>query len=111
MQSKDRMVLLKILDKIEVLEKIAKGKTKEKFLDDNILQHAAAMAFLSMGELTKHFTKDFIETEKRLPVNKMRGMRNMAAHEYDAIRFERVWETIIVDIPELKSIIEELLQS
>ena len=106
---KDIQILNKILERIAVAEDILTRATREEFLKDQVLKHAAAMVFLNIGELTKHFSKDFLKKEQRLPIHKMRGLRNIAAHEYDILRFESLWKTMTVYVPELKATIKEIL--
>jgi uncharacterized protein with HEPN domain len=40
----------------------------------------------------------------------MRGMRNRLIHDYNEIDIELVWQTIQVDIPDLKKKIEKILE-
>lgn len=110
LEKNDEWALRKILDKIETLEEI--GETPlEDFLNDRIKQLASAMAFLNIGELaSKHLSRQFIKSEPSLPYHEMRGMRNTAAHEYDALRFDKIWYTIKRDVPELKNEIQKILE-
>ena len=39
----------------------------------------------------------------------MKGMRNIAAHEYFGIDISTVWLTATVDVPALKPLLERLL--
>jgi uncharacterized protein with HEPN domain len=39
----------------------------------------------------------------------MKGMRNIAAHEYFGIDLATVWQTATVDVPALKPLLERLL--
>ena len=106
--NKERLVLLKILEKIEVLEMATDG-TIDDFLHDKLKQHAAGMAFLNMGELTNHLSQEFKTANKDIPFHRMKGMRNVVAHEYDVLDFAKIWRTIKEDIPVLKIKITELI--
>jgi uncharacterized protein with HEPN domain len=66
------------------------------------------MAFLSIGELSKNLSKEITEKATDIPFHKMRGMRNTAAHEYDALRFDKIWLTITKDLPSVKEAIKKL---
>ena len=109
LSDRDKLIFEKILTKIELLEAIAKDKSMEEFLQDEILQHASAMAFLNIGELANKLSKEITENAKEIPIHKMRGMRNVAAHEYDALRFDKIWLTIEKDLPSLKQAIAKLI--
>ena len=107
MEQKEKEILGKMLKHISVLDEIA-DKTRDEFMQSAILQHAAAMAILQLGELAKFLSKEFV-ARTDFPVHQMRGMRNIAAHEYNALRFNDVWNTMRNNIPTLKKTILELL--
>jgi len=82
---RDKVVLVKILGKIEILESIVDGISMDEFMGDDVKMMAVAMGFLTIGELSsKYLTDEFIQSEPSLPYREMRAMRNIAAHEYDA---------------------------
>ncbi len=45
----------------------------------------------------------------KVPWSKMRGMRNVLAHNYDSINYETVWATIQLDLPDLLPLLQSLL--
>jgi uncharacterized protein with HEPN domain len=53
---------------------------------------------------------DFFEKHPELPWAQMRGMRNVAVHEYFFVDLEIVWTTIKNDLPKLKQQIDHLLK-
>jgi uncharacterized protein with HEPN domain len=53
---------------------------------------------------------DFIEQHSELPWAQMRGMRNIAIHEYFFVDLEIVWTTVRNDFPKLKLQIDALLK-
>jgi uncharacterized protein with HEPN domain len=72
-------------------------------------KHSSAMCILQIGELTTHFSKEFLESNKRVPWANMRKMRNIAAHHYGEFDLDVLHDTIMNDIPELKRYCLELL--
>jgi uncharacterized protein with HEPN domain len=52
---------------------------------------------------------DFIKEHPEVPWAEMRGMRNVAIHEYFFVDLEIVWSTVRVDFPRLKEQIAALL--
>ncbi|WP_461252389.1 HepT-like ribonuclease domain-containing protein, partial [Treponema sp. R8-4-B8] len=57
-------------------------------LTENIaFKNAVAMCILQIGELTTHFSKDFLEHNKKVPWGNMKRMRNIAAHHYGCLLY------------------------
>lgn len=53
---------------------------------------------------------DFIKQHSELPWAQMRGMRNIAIHEYFFVDLEIVWTTVRDHLPKLKQQIDALLK-
>jgi len=53
---------------------------------------------------------DFIKQHPELPWQQMRGMRNVAIHEYFFVDLEIVWTTVKDDFPKLKQQVDALLK-
>jgi uncharacterized protein with HEPN domain len=53
---------------------------------------------------------DFIKQHPELPWAQMRGMRNVAIHEYFFMDLEIVWNTVKEDSPKLKQQVDTLLK-
>ncbi len=53
---------------------------------------------------------DFIKLHPDLPWAKMRGMRNVAIHEYFFVDLDIVWTTVKDDLPKLKQQVDALLK-
>lgn len=53
---------------------------------------------------------DFIQQRPELPWSQMRGMRNIAIHEYFFVDLKVVWTTVRDDFPKLKQQIDALLK-
>jgi uncharacterized protein with HEPN domain len=53
---------------------------------------------------------DFIKQHPELPWAQMRGMRNVAIHEYFFVDLEIVWTTVKDDLPKLKQHVDALLK-
>lgn len=62
-----------------------------------------------MGEAVVHIETDLL-AKFDYPWYKVRSFRNMIAHEYFNIKMSAVWEIIKIDIPQLKDIINSILE-
>lgn len=85
------------------------GNGFEFFLKDPIYRHACTMCILQIGEMSNHLSEDFKKHFKEISWGSIRGMRNIAAHNYGNIDIEITWEIISYDIPNLKRFCEQVL--
>jgi len=106
---RDETILRKVLEEITYLETTMSGLTHETFVENEDKKRVAAMTLINMGELVKNLSVDFVQSAKDFPLKEIRGLRHMAAHEYYAMRFEDIWDTIQNEIPELKEQINGFL--
>lgn len=79
------------------------GRDFELYKSDITFQDAVNMPLLQIGEITVNLSDNFKETYKSdIPWHEIRGLRNRIAHEYQRLKLEQVWDTLINDIPVLK---------
>ena len=86
------------------------GDTLEVLKSDSIYRNAVAMCILQIGELTSHLTDDFKTLHNKIPWQKIKGMRNIAAHHYGKFDADIMFNTITERIPELLNYCSEILQ-
>ena len=103
MNKKDEVIKKKILSEIDDINKFIDKITEEDFYKDIKTQKAVIMSLINIGELSKSFSDDFIDSNEKIPWKKIQAMRNVAAHKYEAIDMQIVWDTIHVSIVELKN--------
>jgi len=101
-KERDSVIRRKILNEISDIESFVSAMTRDEFSNSKIAQKAVIMSLINIGELSKAFSEEYIESTKQIPWKAIRGMRNIAAHHYEAIRISNVWLTICEDIPALK---------
>ena len=87
------------------------GNDIESLQADAAYRNAVAMCILQIGELTAHLTDDFKETHNSVPWQKIKGMRNIAAHHYGKFDTEIMFKTITERIPELHDYCTEILSN
>ena len=83
------------------------GNTYEVFSVDSAYRNACALCILQIGELSGHLSEDFRKTHAYIPWQQIRGLRNIVAHAYGSVDAKSIWQTIIEDIPALKSFCEQ----
>lgn len=78
----------------------------------NAEKHWAVVAQLMViGEAVNRLSDAFTSSHPRMEWRKIAGMRNRLIHGYDKIRWELVWQTATVFVPELLAYIEPLIPS
>jgi uncharacterized protein with HEPN domain len=86
------------------------GKSFESYKADTAYRHACAMCTFQIGELAAKLDDDFREKHDGVPWRKIRGMRNILAHEYETVNNDETWAALETDVPELKAYCESILQ-
>jgi len=103
-------VIKKIISEIEYVEEFTNGMTYEDFMADEKTRRSVVMTFINMAEASKLLSEKF-KDETNVPVKEMIALRNVAAHKYDGIRFEMVWNAVDKALPDLKKRLEEIMGS
>ncbi|MBI3512329.1 MAG: DUF86 domain-containing protein [Bacteroidetes bacterium] len=107
---KDNSIYLgHILECTVQIEEYMKDITREKFLDQRMIQDAVIRQIEIIGEATKNISVEFRELHQDIPWKRMAGMRDVIIHEYFQVNIEVVFETANSWIPELRSKIKTLL--
>ncbi len=104
----DRAKLEFVLSVIDDLEKItARHKGVSLAMKDVEGKHAVLMCILQIGEKLNQIEDEDIRD--KLPIAGAYSMRNFIAHDYGGIDLLLVKNTIRYNIPELKEILEALV--
>ncbi len=64
-----------------------------------------------IGEATVHLSDETRRAIPELPFRKMRGMRNIVAHDYANVDLKIVWEVAVVHVPENCGVLEKFFSS
>jgi uncharacterized protein with HEPN domain len=59
--------------------------------------------------LSAKLSDEFKHKYDEIPWHKMRGIRNIIAHQYGSVDMEIMWEIMMDSIPELNSFAEKIL--
>jgi len=102
MDDKNPFIINRILKEIDFILDSADKMSKDNFMLDDYAQHALAMALLNIGELANRLDDSYRSEHDGIPWQQMVGFRNAAAHGYDGLDMEIVWNTIEKDLRPLK---------
>jgi uncharacterized protein with HEPN domain len=77
------------------------------FFTDTEKQDAVVRRIEIIGEATAHLSEATRAELPNLPFRKMRGMRNIVAHDYGHVDVALVWKAATVAIPAIRSALDE----
>ncbi|MBO5569256.1 MAG: DUF86 domain-containing protein [Clostridia bacterium] len=109
MERRDRIILQKVLSEIGIAQEMMDSCTVEQFRQNEMLKRAVGMTVINIGELVKNLSDEARTAYAHIPWKAIAGFRDIAAHKYQTLRMEDVYETVITDFPSLKKQIEEIL--
>ncbi len=100
---KDLDRLISAINSISKIERYTSGISEDEFLESDEKADAVLIHFMNIGERLGTLSTSFKSQFPHLPYHYAKGMRNVIAHEYDAVVRLTVWDTIQNKIPSLKS--------
>ena len=74
-----------------------------------MLMRAVGMTVINIGELVKNLSESCRLTYTHIPWKEIAGFRDIAAHKYQTLRMDDVYETVVADFPALQKQIEDIL--
>ena len=113
MKSKDVIILKKILDYCNQAEEACQmfHNNYEIFVNNSVYTNACCMCVLQIGELCKLVSGELREENEMIPWKQWCGIRDIFAHQYSNLDYQSAWDTIQIDLPELKSEISNILNN
>jgi len=110
MKNNTKIFLLHILEAIEKLEEITTTTSKNKFLENWIIQDAILKNFIVIGEAVANIDEEIKQKYSSVNWRGAKSMRNFIVHEYFSVDLNFVWETIIETIPNFKKDISKIFK-
>jgi uncharacterized protein with HEPN domain len=96
-----------ILQAARLVASYPEGTTEADFLASPEKQDAVIRRIEIIGEPTTHLSEATRQAIPQLPFRKMRGMRNIVAHDYANLNLKIVWEVAAVHVPAICAVLEE----
>jgi len=109
MQHKDIIVLKKIIAEIDIGLSLICNSDLSSFMESELLKRATAMTTINVGELIKSVSEEVKLQHHDIPWKAAAGLRDLAAHKYQTLRMEDVYNTVKDDFPTLKTQLQEIL--
>ncbi|MGO9271995.1 MAG: DUF86 domain-containing protein [Terriglobia bacterium] len=96
-----------ILQAARLIGTYVKDVTEGEFRQDTEKQDAVIRRIEIIGEATAHLNERTRQAVAELPFRKMRGMRNIVAHDYAGVDIGIVWEVATIYVPEVRIVLEK----
>ena len=109
MEHRDTIILKKVMSEISIAQKMLGEISYTEFESNELLKRAICMTVINIGELVKNLSDEFMLNHRSVPWKEIAGFRDIAAHKYQTLRMEDVYETVTVDFPTLYSQLEDIL--
>jgi uncharacterized protein with HEPN domain len=109
---KDFSCILNILDSIKRIQQYSsKFANADDFYADTLSFDASMMNFIVIGEMVDKLSDTLIhETSDKINWLKVKGFRNIIAHNYFGIDAEEVWQIINSSLTDLQKNLESLIK-
>ena len=100
-----------ILDAARLVAAYVKSTAEADFRANTEKQDAIIRRLEIIGEATAHLNETTRQAIPELPFRKMRGMRNIVAHDYANVDLKIVWDVATVHVPEVCAVLEKFFAS
>ena len=86
-----------------MIEELTNGMDFEAFRSDPMVVAAVERKLLTIGEAAVRLGRDAPSMIPEVPWRQVRDLGNLLRHEYDKIDLAIIWQTVIDDLPALKT--------
>lgn len=117
---RQRYYLRQIVDNIRLAQAFIAQMTLDDFVADTKTRYACERAVLYVSEAIRDFEKEGRKADPEFTLDYLsgdvawsagKGIGNVIRHDYDEIREEVIWNTIIDRLPHLASVCQEALDA
>ena len=106
-----RVYFVDILEAVEEIEEFTRTLTFDEFKENKMAIRAVTMDFAIIGEATKNIPLETKRVYPQIPWKQMAGIRDKIIHGYAYIKLDILWDAVSMDLPVLKPLIKDLLDS
>lgn len=104
---KDMARMWDMLDAARAITGFVKGKALEDLLSDRQLRNAVERNLEIIGEAARNVSAVARDENPNIPWTSIIGLRNVIAHEYGDIKYEKIWGICTNRLPVLIQQLEE----
>ena len=109
MRESDEIRIRHILDAILEIESFTKEISIRNFEENRMIRNATVRSLEIIGEAVGALSEEFKALHTEIPWQDWKEFRNVLIHQYFGIDYQMVYNSLIKDMPVLKSKIAEIL--
>ena len=106
----EKLYLTDIVEAAQSIAKFVQGAGLDEFEQNEMMNSAVLQKLTVIGEAASRLPKEFTNRFPEVPWVDIIGFRNIAVHEYFAIRWDIAWTAATEEVPVLKEQIEKILR-
>jgi uncharacterized protein with HEPN domain len=96
-----------ILNAARLIATYVQGVAEPDFRANTQKQDAIIRRIEIIGEAAVHLSEETRRAIPELPFRKMRGMRNIVAHDYANVDLKIVWDVATIHVPEVAVVLDK----
>lgn len=106
----EKLYLTDIAEAAQSIAKFLQGADFDEFEQNEMMNSAVLQKLTVIGEAASRLPKEFTNCFPEIPWVDIIAFRNIAVHEYFAIRWDIAWTAATEEVPALKEQIEKILR-
>jgi uncharacterized protein with HEPN domain len=106
----EKLYLTDIVEAAQAIARFVMGEGYDEFEQNEMMNSAVLQKLTVIGEAASRLPKEFIARFPEVPWVDIIGFRNIAVHEYFAIRWDIAWVAATEEVPVLKEQVEKILR-
>lgn len=106
----EKLYLTDIVEAAQSIARFVMGEIFDEFEQNEMMNSAVLQKLMVIGEAASRLPKEFTNRFPEIPWVDIIAFRNIAVHEYFAIRWDIAWTAATEEVPVLKEQIEEILR-
>lgn len=106
----EKLYLTDIVEAAQAIARFVQGVDFDEFEQNEMMNSAVLQKLTVIGEAASRLPKEFTSRFPEIPWVDIVAFRNIAVHEYFAIRWDIAWTAATEEVPLLKEQIEKILR-
>lgn len=106
----EKLYLTDIVEAAKAISRFVMGENYYVFEQNEMMNSAVLQKLTVIGEAASRLSKEFTNRYPEIPWVDIIAFRNIAVHEYFAIRWDIAWTAATEEVPVLKDQVEKILR-